>query len=106
VQRLAQQVLANVCSIGCRSGAYFGQEEQFDASDANQLAHGFATARIVRDDGPGLVDETRTLRLDVLLILAPLQPAGRDVDRARWPPRFFLSSARHRRISRPPDDRP
>jgi hypothetical protein len=100
VRRLAQQVLANVCSIGCRSGAYFGQVEQFDASDANELAHGFATARIVHDDGPDVVDLTRTLRLDVVLILAPLHPAGRDVGAIALAGRHdFLSSARHRRIS-------
>jgi hypothetical protein len=98
--------------MSARSGAgpthIFGQEEQFDASDANELAYGFATARIVRDDGPGLVDETRTLRLDVVLIRAPLHPAGRDVrGRSRsLAATIFLSSARHRRISRPPDDRP
>jgi hypothetical protein len=59
----------------------FGQQEELDASEANELAYGFATASIVHDDGRGatLVDENRTLSLDAVLILAPLHPAVRDV---------------------------
>jgi hypothetical protein len=61
VRRLAQQVLAFgedhlLDQIQVRR--VFGQEDEVDASDANELARRFATAMIVDDDvpAPNLVD--------------------------------------------------
>jgi hypothetical protein len=61
VRRLAQQVLAfseDHLLDQIQVPRVFGQEDEVDASDANELARGFATAMIVDDDvpGPSLVD--------------------------------------------------
>ena len=81
MRRLAQQVfeLGEDLLDRVQVRRVFGLDEQLDVSDANELADGFVTAKIVHDDGPGLVDENRTLRLDAVLILATLHPAVRDV---------------------------